>query len=187
MNMRLYAWLIASLIACRIALSFVPLDFKTPGQRLMLEWWFLAAGAAYGAIGVLLLSRTGFPGVATTRKGAVVAAAHGLVFGLATVAYDFLRPMPNLHHPLPEGLLFYWYGGVVSEIWFHLLPVPLFVFVVSSLLLRGRHQEPAFWVALLLFSGWEGRRDFMSSPTPRTPRRSGSCAATASWPRSRSG
>jgi hypothetical protein len=162
--MRVYAALIATLVACRVALSYVPLDFKTPGQQLMLEWWFVPAIAVYGALGVLLLRRTGFPGAGTTRTGAMAAALHGLLLGLATVAYDFYQPARDLHHPLPEGILFYWYGGVVSEIWFHLLPVPLFVFVLSNLFLRGRHQEAAFWMALVLLSAWESRRGFMLIP-----------------------
>ena len=163
--MRTYAGLIASLIGCRLALAFVSLDFKTAGQRLMLQWWFLAAIAIYGALGVLLLKRTGFSGMSTTRRGALLAALHGALVGLATIAVDILRPLPSIHHPLPEGLLVYWYGGVISEIWFHLLPVPLFVFAGSNLLLRGRHQERVFWIALVILSAWEGRRFFAQPET----------------------
>ncbi len=156
--MRVYAYLVASLIACRLVLHCARVDFQTAGQRLMLEWWFLALLAVYGAIGVSLLRRTGFPGVGTSRRGVVVAAVHGVPIGVATIVIDLLRPVPAAHQPLPEGILLYWYGGVISEIWFHLLPVPLFVFAASNLLSRGRHHEPIFWLAAGVLSFWEGRR-----------------------------
>ena len=165
-----YAWLVASLVACRIALAGTQIDFKNAGQRLIFDPAILAAMAAYGVVGVLLIRPTGFFGMRTTVRGARLAAALGVLLGLASIAVDIVRPIeqvlgiPSAHHPLPEGLLFYWYGGVISEIWFHLVPAPLFVFAFSNLLLRGRHQDAVFLVGLLLLAGWEDRR-FLLDPS----------------------
>ena len=158
--MRVYALLIASLVATKLAIGFVAIDFKTAGQALMFEWWFLAVLAVYGAAGVLLLRPAGFPGVATNRRGVLIAGAHGIPLGLAAIAVDAVRPLEEVlhlasaHHPLPEGLLVYWHGCVVSEIWFHLLPVPLLVFLGSRL----KDRQAVFWVVACLVSFWEARR-----------------------------
>lgn len=162
--MRIFASLIASLVGAKLLLDAAPLAFVTAGQELMFRWWFIAVLSLYGAMGVLLIPRTGFAGMSTTRRGTVLALVHGTVVGLCTIAVDAIRPVEEVlkvdsaHHPLPEGILVYWYGAVVSEIWFHLLPVPLFVFVIVHLTRRQERQEVAFWIAAAVLSLWEGRR-----------------------------
>ena len=149
----IYAGLIASLVVCRLLLATTALDFKTEGQRTIFSWWVLAAISVYGALGVYLMQRASFPDM-WNRRGQLIAAAHGAVIGLATIALDIIKPMAPIHHPLPEALPFYWYGAVISEIWFHLLPVPLLILVL------GRNKERAFWIALIVLSNWENRRFF---------------------------
>lgn len=166
----IYAAIVASLVACRLALAGAALDFKNPGQRLMLQWPALAALAAYGAAGVALCARAGFPplwnaGLAQGR-GFLLAVAHGVPIGLATIGMDLARPVAAVlgvetaHIPWPEAVPFYWYGAVFSEIWYHLVPVPLVVYLVAFRLRRGAGQEAAFWVALAVLAAWENRRFF---------------------------
>src|SRR5262249_48585047 len=48
--------------------------------------------------------------------------------------------------PWPGSPLFYTGGAVVVEVFYRLLPIPLVLWLVSSLLLRGRFQSQIFWV-----------------------------------------
>ena len=158
-----YGLLVATLIACKLLLSSANLDYKTEGQRVVFQWWALAAISACGLLGVYLSQKTDFPPMLfDSTRGPALAVSHGVVIGLTAILLDYIRPvaevfgLTSIHIPLPEAVPFYWYGAVVSEIWFHLLPVPLFILVFGG----KRHREKAFWAALIILSAWENRRFF---------------------------
>jgi hypothetical protein len=168
-SLAMFACLAGTLILCKLILAPVALDYKTEGQRIVFTWPALAAISAYGFLGVYLSWKAGFPPMWNERmqsgRGPIIAAAHGLVVGLAAVALDSIRPvaevlgLKSVHIPLPEAIPFYWYGAVVSEIWYHLVPVPLFILVFGG----KHHRQKAFWAALIILSAWENRR-FVTNP-----------------------
>ena len=47
-------------------------------------------------------------------------------------------------------MLFYPGGAILVEVVYRLLPVPLLLWLISNLLLRGRAQTGVFWVLALL-------------------------------------
>ena len=136
-SLAIFACLAGTLVHCKLLLAPVALDYKTEGQRIIFTWRALAAISAYGFLGVYLSAKTGFPPMwnepMQSGRGPLIAASHGLIVGLAAVALDSIRPvaevlgLKSVHIPLPEAIPFYWYGAVVSEIWYHLVPVPLFI------------------------------------------------------------
>lgn len=64
-----------------------------------------------------------------------------------------LHALPNLDQPpFPASIPYFLYGGIVSEILSRLFPIPLMVWLISNLLLRGRAQGPVSWAAVLLSS-----------------------------------
>jgi hypothetical protein len=56
---------------------------------------------------------------------------------------------------LPGSLLFYAGGAVIVEVIYRLLPIPVLMWLISNVLLRGRGQSAAFWVLALLTSALE--------------------------------
>lgn len=60
--------------------------------------------------------------------------------------------LPSVMVPFPGSLFVYSAGAVFVEVVFRLLPIPLLLWLISSLLLRGRGQEPVFWVLAVLSS-----------------------------------
>ena len=43
-------------------------------------------------------------------------------------------------------------GAIASEVIFRLLPIPVLLWLISNLLLRGRERERTFWVLAVLTS-----------------------------------
>ncbi len=52
-------------------------------------------------------------------------------------------------------MLFYAGGAIIVEVVYCLLPIPLLLWLVSTVLLRGRAQDGVFWVLALLTSAIE--------------------------------
>ena len=169
--MRVFVSLAVSMVVCKLVLTAMPLDFKTEGQRVMLLWPALAGILVYGAIGVVILRRSGFTTMTTTPRGVLVAMVQGAAIGVATSLIDWVSPVSTtlgvneMHHPLPEALPVYWYGAVFSEIWYHLLPVPVLMLACRRI---ADDQRRVFWLVLILLSTWEGRR-FFTDPLLQTP------------------
>ena len=52
-------------------------------------------------------------------------------------------------------MLFYAGGAIIGEVVYRLLPIPLLLWLSSTVLLRGRAQDRIFWVLALLTSAIE--------------------------------
>lgn len=59
-------------------------------------------------------------------------------------------PGGEIHVPFPASLLVYPAGGIILEIILRLFLIPLFVWLVSIVLLGGRWQAAVFWGAAAL-------------------------------------
>ena len=59
---------------------------------------------------------------------------------------------PHRRRHRPGSLLFYLGGAIIVEVFYRLIPIPLVMFLVSNLLLRGRWQQQVFWVMAALTS-----------------------------------
>jgi len=158
MSMKQYVGVVAVLALALALILALGIDATVPAaQRSQLTLPALLVTALLGFVGVILLERTGFPGIWDTeiplRRKLLMPTLLGLAFGVALVLlrlFDFL-PTPD-EPPFPASLPYFLYGGIVSEILFRLFPLPLLVWLISSLLLRGRGQEPASWAAVVLSS-----------------------------------
>ena len=121
-----------------------------------------------GLVGIWFSHRTGFPAAWDSR----ISLRHRLFYpilwgsaiGVALVAHDLVfdwtgafkqivgAPSFNLIAPFPGPLLFYSGGAIIVEVFYRLLPIPLLLWLVSNVALRGRSREPVFWVLAALSS-----------------------------------
>ena len=157
-SFKIYAGIVVILAALLAVIMALKFDESIPAeQRSQLTPPALLIMALLGSVGVYLLERTGFPGIWDAR----VAIKHklliplllGLAFGVGFIALRLLGALPNLDKPpFPASILYFLYGGILSEIIFRLFPMPLLVWLVSNLLLRGKAQEGVSWVAAVLSS-----------------------------------
>jgi len=143
----------------------------------------IAAFGVAGFIGVWLSHRTGFPAAwdarISLRDRLVYPILWGIGIGVALVAHDLVfhwtaaykdivgAPSFNALGPFPGPLLFYAGGAIIVEVFYRLLPIPLLLWLVSNLAMRGRYREPVFWVLAALTSLIEpGTQDLAALQRP---------------------
>jgi hypothetical protein len=146
--------------------TIMPTDFVDASQAGFFEMQGWIAMSVLGAIGVFLSTRTGFPDPVSgeispwRRFGLPVAIGliGGVVFLLTDIATGLSRTtaeeydLPSSDIGFPASLFVYSAASVYVEIVFRLLPIPLFMLIISNLILRGRGATPVFWILAVLTS-----------------------------------
>lgn len=159
--------IVAYLAAVTLLVSTVlPVDFVDRSQAGFFEPQGFAAMVVFGSIGVFLSTRTGFPdpiGPETPLRirfmvpmligigGGALFLTTDVVTGLSRLNAETFA-VPSTDIDFPASVLVYSAAAGYVEIVFRLLPVPLFIWLTSSLILRGRGRTPVFWVLAVLTS-----------------------------------
>jgi hypothetical protein len=171
---RIYFGLAAFLIFVKVVFLLFPTAFPGADQEGAFYWTTIFVIGLAGYAGLVLSRRTGFPDVwdarVSNRQRFLIPTLIGLVYGLETVLRDLPNPSP-VHLKLPLSVLFYTYGAVLLEIMLRLFAVTFLTWLVSNVLLRGRWQTPAFWVAAVVAALYE--------PLPSMREELGGAAAVA--------
>jgi len=162
----IYLILMGYLFCVKLAILFNPEVFRSTAQAAVFDWVFLLIWMAAGVIGVWLSQRTGFPD-GWDRKiplsgRMITPAAVGLILGVFAILIDLMTHwsefvagkmnLPSIHIPFPASLLVYPGGAIIVEVIYRLLPIPLLLWMVSTLLFKGRWQEQTFWALAILTS-----------------------------------
>ena len=146
--------------------TVLPVDFVDRSQAGFFEPQGFAAMVVFGSIGVFLSTRTGFPdpiGPETPpRRRFVVPMLIGIGGGTLFLITDVVTGLsrlnaetfgvPSTDIDFPASVLVYSAAAGYVEIIFRLLPIPLFMWLTSNLILRGRGRTPVFWVLAVLTS-----------------------------------
>jgi hypothetical protein len=149
--------------------TFLPHAFASAGQAAAFSWPFIIAIGAAGLVGVWFARRTGFSPAWTPKVGAtrqvVVPALIGvglaivlIVFDLATGATRVINESRGVEQQFTDMrsmFLIFSTGAIYVEPIYRLLLIPLPLWLVSKVLLRGRFQVPVFWTVALLASALE--------------------------------
>jgi hypothetical protein len=167
----LWVWLIlvGILALVNLFITFVGAGLERDPRVPLFSWPAVAIVGVAGLVGIWCAHRTGFPAAwderVTTRQRLLIPTLIGLGFGIGYIGLEqvnqgiplFLRltGLPTFNAPLPGSLLFYAGGAVIVEVIYRLLPIPLLMWLISNLLLRGRGQAATFWVLALLTSALE--------------------------------
>ena len=155
-------WLVvvAYLVVAKVlSLTLVPITFRSAGQESLFDWSSLGVFAALGLVGVVLAERTGFPAAwdarVSNRQRLLIPTLVGLGIGALAVVIDLLtggteataRAMgqPSFNIDFPGSLLAYSAGGILVDVQYRLFTVPFLLWLISSVLLRGRGQARTFW------------------------------------------
>jgi hypothetical protein len=165
-----YLGLIACLAGVKLAIDCLPrATFASPSQAAIFAWPSLAIIGTLGLIGVWLSLRTGFPGMwdpGTNMQAWLWRSAWlGIALALVEVGWDYTTKashimaermgFPTFHIAFPASALIYPGGAIIVEIVYRLLPLPLVVFLISNLALRGKCQNQVFWTAAVVLSAFE--------------------------------
>ncbi len=113
----------------------------------------LSIGAIWviGWVGVYLAPGTGFAGMwqadISHCKRFIIPALFGVGFGLLSIIFDLLQPLGSESLiKFPASLVAYPLAGILEEIIFRLFLTTTLVWIFSNMLLRGKWQEPVFWM-----------------------------------------
>jgi hypothetical protein len=168
-SIRIWIGCVAFLALVNLYIAFVGGGLEKDPRIGLFSWPSIAIFGVAGAIGVWLSHRTGFPAAwdprISNRERLLYPILVGLAFGGVLVAHDLLfhwtdafrrlnpeLPSFNALGPFPGPLLFYSGGAIIVEVFYRLLPIPLLLWLISNLVLRGRAQHRVFWVLAALTS-----------------------------------
>ncbi len=170
----------AYLVLVKLAIISVPDAFRSTAQAAVFAWPMIAILAVLGLGGLWLARRCGLPGfwnpdLPAFRKW-LLPVLLGICFGVLAIGVDALTGwtdvierklgIPSIHIEFPASLLIYPGGAVIVNVIYYLIPIPLLVWLISSVLLRGRFREPVFWTVGALAAAIEPLTQDLSYPGP---------------------
>jgi len=170
----------AFLVLVKLAITFVPEAFRSTAQAAVFAWPMISALGGLGLGGLWLALRCGLPGfwnpdLPASRKW-LLPVLSGVGFGILAIGVDALTGwtdvierklgIPSIHIDFPASLLIYPGGAVIVNVIYYLIPIPLLVWLISGVLLRGRFREPVFWTVGALAAAIEPLTQDLSYPGP---------------------
>jgi hypothetical protein len=135
------------------------LPASKPVMALATAGTLLIGYGGLGYLGLHLALRLGFPPLwdpeLSQRRRWLVPALVGAATGLFFIVGDaLLRPLhgtgPLPHPPFPTSIVASTTAAIGEELIFRLFFIPLWMWLISTLLLRGRWQNEVFWIVAVL-------------------------------------
>ncbi len=137
--------------------GFVFFSNRQPFERFIGSFNPLLAVFLIALSGGILLSLLLYRGwfsiyKAGNRKGLYLSSGLASIFGLIMILLDLNVRFPaDLNILLPESMLFYPVIGFFAEVLFHVLPLTILLFVLTSIL-KGEHHEKVVLTSIVIVS-----------------------------------
>jgi hypothetical protein len=149
-SVKAYLGLFAFIVALRILLFFVPVEYALPSQEQMVSILTILVIFAIGCVGLHLAPKAGFAemfdATVSNKQRFLLSILIGLGFGVISVIFDLLQPLGvDNQIKLPGSLLVYPIGGTLEEILFRLLLTTSLVWLISIVIFGGKWQDQVFW------------------------------------------
>lgn len=109
-----------------------------------------------GYIGLRLSLRLGFPevwdGNVNNKQRFLFPAIYGIIAGILLILFDYIFSFFNgvgklVHPPFPTSFFASLTAGIGEEIIFRLFFIPFWIWLISSVILKGQHKKGVFWIA----------------------------------------
>jgi hypothetical protein len=147
-SLKIYLGLVAIMVILAGMRTVLALEINQ-GQQTF--WLFAMVVAVLGWIGVILSPKTGFPEMwarwISNKQRFWIPALVGLGLGTIMFLFDLVQPLGSeAQTRFPDSLIVFSLAGITEEIIIHLFLTTLLIWLISGLLLKGRYQEPVFWV-----------------------------------------
>ena len=149
-SVKAYLALFAFVVVLRIILFFVPVEYPLPNQEQLVAIPRIIVIFALGYVGLRLAPKAGFAEIynatVSNKQRFLLPILIGLGFGVISVIFDLLQPLGvDLQIKLPGSLLVYPIGGILEEIMFRLLLTTSLVWLISTVIFKGKWQDQVFW------------------------------------------
>jgi hypothetical protein len=158
-SIRVWLGLLAFLAFVQLFITYVGAGLERDPRVVLFSWPAIAIVGAVGLVGIWLSHRTGFPAAGYVGPLPIlIGLALGLVMSGGDVVFGWTRYFATQHAlasfnaPFPGSLLFYSGGAIIVEVFYRLLPIPLLLWLISRVVLRGRAETPVFWTLAVLTS-----------------------------------
>ncbi len=165
-SIKVWLGLVAYLVLVKLIITVFPATFSSVDQAAVFAWPALGIWAVLGLIGVWFTHKTGFPSAwderLSTRQRLWIPIVIGLAYAVFEVVFDLLTGYSKfesaLHHAakvnidFPASLWIYPGGAIIVEVVYRLFLIPVLLWFISSLVLKGRGQTQTFWVLAILTS-----------------------------------
>jgi hypothetical protein len=165
-SIKVWLGLVVYLVLVKGIITFFPATFRSVDQAAVFAWPALGIWAVLGLIGVWLSHKTGFPSAwdehLSNRQRLWIPIIIGLAYAVFEVAFDLLTGYSKfesaLHHAakvnidFPASLWIYPGGAIIVEVVYRLFLIPVLLWLISSLMLKGRWQMQTFWALAILTS-----------------------------------
>ena len=147
----------AALVAIKLLFELYPGDFPVKEQAEAFTWPLVGGIVLVGWLGLLAERSLRFPDAFADprleRRGLIVAAVTGLLYGVLTIMMDRMSPGSGnplnialwAHVPWPWSLPFYTFGAIFLEFLLRLGALCILVWLIHVVLLRRRALGPVFW------------------------------------------
>lgn len=126
-------------------------------QQFPTTWAGILLATGLGWFAVRLAPASGFPdlwddNISNTRR-LLLPVILGLLLGICQIILlDKLLHLPVTMVELPLAIPVYLAAGIVSEVFFRLIPLVFATWLISGKLLGGKGQSQTFWIIAILFS-----------------------------------
>lgn len=165
-SVKVWLGLLAYLVLVKMIITFFPATFSSVDQAAVFAWPALGIWAALGSIGVWFAHKTGFPSAwdarLSNRQRLWMPIAIGLAYAGFEVGFDLLTGYSKfeiaLHHAtkvnidFPASLWIYPGGAIIVEVIYRLFLIPVLLWLISTVILKGGWQTEVFWTLAILTS-----------------------------------
>ena len=156
-SMVIYAGCALYLAVARVLFTWFPVELKNAGQAADLAWPVIAAVAVAGLLGRAAALRAGLPDLiepdVSHRERFLAPIGIGVGFGAAICLLDLVTPLGiDLNVRFPMALVLYPFGGVLTEIVYRLVALPVPLWLAGALFPRARGAAATYWVVAGLTS-----------------------------------
>jgi membrane protease YdiL (CAAX protease family) len=168
-SLKIYLYLVLVLAVSNVIQLFLPsfqgllpstsLPAPLPVIALVNAAIAIVVYGGLGFAGLKLSARMGFTGISSpevnNRQRLLIPGIIGLALGVVLILADLLFSRFNgigrlLHPSFPASIFASLSAGIGEEILFRLFFIPFWVWIISSLILRGRGRNPVFWVITIV-------------------------------------
>ncbi len=146
-----YLVILVVIIVLRLLIDLFPAGQIASEMINLTDTISIAGIWVVGWIGIFMARRAGFtamwqPGISQFKRF-IEPGLLGVGMGLLTILFDVVQPLQGESLiKFPASLVAYPLAAILEEIIFRLFLTTVFVWIISSALLRGRWQEIIFWV-----------------------------------------
>ena len=164
-----YAFLIATLIIIHYIFVLWPDTGMLESQRALFSWKAIGIVGLLGLASLFLLNLTGLRKLWDANVGIkqkiLYPVVAGLLLGSLHSGYDMLTGaaseiaahmgLEDIHIDFPFSIPVYLGGAILVNIIYYLIPIPILVYLVSKLIMKGKAEGIVFWTTGILIALFE--------------------------------